>query len=160
MTDTETAPARSIGLRGIAVVLVGAFFLLASFSVLEWYPGSTEPSAIAHIHFADLHDMARLDASPTLSAAYFDRLAWLLLLAAIAVGFAANLPTPASGLLRMVGVAIGLGGVAATYYALDGLARLNEGDYPLHHASAGIWLTFVGYLLVAVGAALGPPRRR
>ncbi|MDT4907682.1 MAG: hypothetical protein QOF87_3090 [Pseudonocardiales bacterium] len=151
---------RSMGTRGIALVLIGALALLISFTVLEWYPGSSQPSAVAHIRFADLHQASDFDLAPVLSGAYFGWLAWVLLLLVIAVGFAANVPTQASGVLRILGAAIGLGGVVATYYALAGLSRRNEGDYPLHNASAGIWLALAGFLIAGLGAALGPMRAR
>lgn len=151
-------PPRSIGTRGIGLVLVGALTVLISFTVLEWYPGSNGPSAVTHIRFADLHEASNFELAPVLPNAYFGWLAWVLLLLVLAVGWAANLPTPASGVLRLLGVAVGLGGTVATYFALDALSEINEGDYPLHNASAGIWLTLAGFLVAGTGAAIGPRR--
>lgn len=160
MTSTRTAPARSLGVLGIVLVLVGAAMIFLSFAVLDWYPGSTDPSAVAHVGFAELGGVSTGDRVPALSSEYFAWLAGVFLLLMIAIGSAANLPTRASGLLRVLGALIGIGGVVATYYALDGLSRLNEGDYPLHKASAGIWLTLAGYVVAGVGAAIGPIRAR
>lgn len=159
MTDSGSARA-TIGVSGIALVMAGAVPVLLAFTALDWYPGSTGPSAVAHIMFGDLRAASKFDLAPALSRAYFGWLAWVLLLLVIVVGIAANLPTPASRFLRVLGGAIGLGGAGATYYALNGLSRLNDGDYPLHDASAGIWLTLAGFLVAGAGAAIGPMRTR
>jgi hypothetical protein len=148
-----------MGLAGIALVLVGVVLLLVSFTApVDWYPGSTRPSAVAHIRFSDLHDLTAASSSIALTKAYFGWLAWVLLIAVIVVGFAANAPTPAADGLRVLGFAVGLAGAAVTYLALNKLASWAGSGGAFDHSRAGVWLAMTGYLVAGVGAAIGPKR--
>jgi hypothetical protein len=155
---THRAPAdtRSVGVAGIAVLVSGAVFVLLSFTTLTWYGAVNGPDSVGRIKFATLHHLTNLVGAPGLTKAYFAWAAWLLLILLIAVGLAANLPSPVTAGLRVLGLFVGLVGAAMTYYAID---RLFDGNV-FTHAGAGVWLALVGYLVAGAGAALGPTRAR
>jgi hypothetical protein len=160
MTNTAAPESRSIGAPGIALTLVGAVLLMISFTAVDWYPGSTGPSAIAHITFTDLHRLTTANTTVGIATAYFGWLAWVLLILVIAVGLAANLPTRAANGLRAAGFALGLAGAACTYLALSKLASASGGSVgAFDHARIGVWLALAGYLVAGAGAAIGPLRR-
>jgi hypothetical protein len=159
MAPTDAAWTRSIGLPGIALVLVGAGLARISFAALDWYAGPTRPGAVAHTTFSDL-DRLTATGYPGIVSAYFGWLAWAAFLVVIIVGFVANLPKPAANGLRATGLVLGLSGSGLTYYVLDRVARLNDGDYPLHHAQVGVWFALAGFLVAGAGAAIGPMRKR
>jgi hypothetical protein len=155
MTDTGASRTPTIGALGMALVVIGAALVLISFTVLDWYPGSTGPGEVAHIKFADLHRLAADNASIEFAGAYFHWLAWVLLILVITVGLGATVATRAASALRVAGFTAGAGGAAITYEALDILAS-TEGGSALDGAQAGVWLAIGGYLVAGIGAALGP----
>jgi hypothetical protein len=158
MAATDPRPARSIGVAGIALLLAGVVLLLVSFTAVDWYPGSTGPSAVAHIGFTDLHHLTAASRSVAIAKAYFGWLAWVLLILVIVVGFAANVPTPAANGLRVAGFALGLAGAVLTYLALDRLASWAGSRSAFDHAQTGVWLAIGGYVVAGLGAVVGPRR--
>jgi hypothetical protein len=159
MAGRDEAGSRSIGVAGIGLVLLGVVALLVSFTApVDWYPGSTGPSAVAHIRFSDLHHLTAASGSVAIAKAYFGWLAWVLLIVLIIVGFAANMPTPAADGLRVLGFVVGLAGAAVTYVALNRLAGSAGSGGAFEHSRAGVWLAVTGYLVAGVGAAVGPKR--
>lgn len=151
-----------VGYPGIGLVFVGAALILLSFTTLNWYPGNHGANAVSDITFSKLHgNLAAFDASWA-SITYFGWIAWTLLLLAIVVGLAANLPTPYHNGLRVAGFAIGLAGFAWTYYALAQYLQAQQdrggakGASVFTNASGGIWAALAGFVLCAAGAALGP----
>jgi hypothetical protein len=158
MAATGARATGSIGVPGIGLLLAGVVLLLVSFTAVDWYPGSNQPSAVAHIGFTDLHHLSAASTSVAIAKAYFGWLAWVLLILVIVVGFAANLPGPASNGLRAAGLAIGVAGAAVTYLALDKLAGWAGSGRAFDDAQAGVWLAIGGYLVAGLGAVLGPRR--
>lgn len=150
----ERQQPRAIGVPGILVVTLGVVLILIAFTTQNWYAASSHVDSAGDVGFAELHRLASVSGGG-LSRAYFGWLAWVLILAAIVVGFLANVPSPASIGLRAVGLLLGLIGAAGTYAALHGVV---PGGDVFHNADAGIWLAVVGYLVTGVGAALGPRR--
>lgn len=137
--------------------------MLLSLTVLTWYEGARgHDVAGAERTFRDLRSNLGTFDAPSASVAYFDWLAWLLLIALIVVGLVANLPTPAANPLRVLGLFLGMVGSAATYYALfvyfeDIRERGGTGDV-FQNARWGLWFALTGYALAGVGAAVGPMR--
>ena len=153
------AQLRGLGLPGIAAVTVGAVLVLAAFTKLNWYSGSSQgaDSIGGGIDFRTLHARVTTFDAPGISSAYFAWLAWTILIAAILLGFGANLPGRAADSLRVLGATLGAIGAAATYIALHELvAAAGTGAGVFDHAAIGLWLTLAGYLLIAIGAAAGP----
>lgn len=151
---------KRLGYPGIALVLCGAVLVLVSFTAVNWYAGSHGADAVSDIGFRDLHQNLSAFHAPGAATTYFGWIAWTVLILALICGFAANLPTAHANGLRVAGLALGLVGFAWTYYALaqyiQGLKDRGVDAGVFDNAGAGIYLALVGYLLLALGAAIGP----
>jgi hypothetical protein len=153
---------RTIRVLGVAVVLVGALLVLAAFRFLDWYdvPARTADSA-GNVTFGKLRASTDQLTGTGLAGAYFDWLAWVLLIALIITGVAANLATPISDPLRVAGFVLGLLGAIATYYALHQHFRATASHHGVFYNSTwGLWAAIGGFLLAAAGAVLGPRKLR
>lgn len=145
---------------GVLLVVLGAVLVLAAFRFLDWYDlPSGRADTVPDATFSDLHANVDQLGGAGVAAAYFDWLAWTLLIALVFVGAAAGLPTPVRDPLRVAGFLIGLVGVAATYYALAQHSNATGGQGALHNATWGVWLTLGGFAMGAFGAASGSVRR-
>jgi Na+/proline symporter len=161
---------RRIGVFGIVLVSAGAIMLILSFTTLEWRKLVARGDAVSEIDFAALRQNLEhfpAGGKPGPTVAYFTWLCWVLLIALILVGFAANLPTRRSNGLRLLGFFLGLVGAAFTYYALSRYSLASHDLFgtssgALDNADLGIWFALGGYLLAGAGSAIGPrqPRRR
>lgn len=155
---------RSVRTWGVAIVLAGALVALASFRLLDWYDTSARGAdSAASSTFSDLRDNADQLSGAGTATAYFDWLAWVLLIALVCVGVGANLPVRPADLLRIVGSVLGVLGVAATYLAVAQLhdaqvAAGGEKHSALYNSTWGLWLALAGFACGAVGAVLGPRR--
>jgi hypothetical protein len=160
---TAAPPARSIGLRSAVLVIGGAVLVLVSFRFLDWYEVPPRADSAGSITFGALHTTADQLSGVSAATAYFDWLAWVLLIGVIAAGIGAILPVAPADALRVTGFLLGLLGVAATYFAIAQLhnAQVSAGAEKhsvFYNATWGLWATFLGFLLAAAGAALGPRR--
>jgi hypothetical protein len=156
---------RAIGLPGVVLVLVGAALVLLSFRFLDWYDVPPRADSAGSITFGALKTSADQLSGAGAATAYFDWLAWVLLIGLIAAGIAANLAVPGADALRVVGFLFGLIGVAATYFAVAQLhnAQVAAGATKhsvLYNSTWGLWAAFVGYFLAAIGAVIGVRRAR
>jgi hypothetical protein len=156
----DTKP--TIGVPGVVLALVGAAFVLVSIRFLDWYDVSTRGADTAgNVTFAKLRTSADQLGGAGVATAYFDWLAWVLLIGMIVVGVGANLVTRISDVLRVVGFLIGLAGAASTYYALAQHFNATASKHSVFYNSTwGLWLTLLGFLLGAAGAVLGPRSAR
>ena len=152
---------RAVRLTAVALVLAGAALVLISFRFLDWYVVPHRADSAGDITFATLHANADQLSGVGAATAYFDWLAWLLLILLIGVGIAANLSAPMTDGLRVVGFLLGLIGAAATYFAIAQLHNAQvaagaEKHSVFYNSSWGLWAAFIGYLAAATGAAIGP----
>jgi hypothetical protein len=158
---TEQSSRRSIGVPGIALVLVGAAVVLLSIRFLTWYDVPAGHDSSGDVTFGKLHGSVEQLGGAGVASAYFGWLAWVLLLGGIVAGVAANVPSPASDPLRVAGFAVGLVGAAGTYYALAQHFNATGSTHSVfHNATWGVWAALLGFVLIAAGAALGPRRTR
>lgn len=148
-------PARqSPGIFGIILTGIGAVLLILSLTSLDW-----ESSGGNKVDFSDLH-RATKDAGQALPKAYFSWLAWVMLIVVVLVALLANMPLGGSvNVLRALGLLLGLGAIAITIFAL----RANADWKPFfkavkRDADIGLWLTLAGFLLVGIGALIGPKK--
>lgn len=139
---------RRYGGVGAGVAVAGAVVVLVSFAVLDWIGRGGSPIAT----FRQIHDSVGIAGY---AAVYFGWLGWVLLAVTLLLALAANGASPIHGLLRTVGVLVGLGAVAATVFALKQLADASWSDIG-HHADVGYWLAIAGFALMAGGAVIGP----
>jgi hypothetical protein len=154
---------RSIGVPGVVLVLGGAVLVLVGFRFLDWYEQPAGADSAGKITFGALHATADQLGGAGAAAAYFDWLAWVVVIALIAAGLCANLPLPAADGLRVAGFLLGLVGVAATYFAIAQLhnAQVTAGAQKhsvFYNSTWGLWAAFAGYFVAAVGSGLGPRR--
>ena len=156
---TAQAARRTIGVPGVVLVLLGALCVLLAFRFLHWYDVPAAHDSSGDVTFSKLHASADQLGGAGVAAAYFGWLAWLLLLAGIALGVAANLPTGLADPLRVVGFLVGLLGTAGTYYALAQHFNATGSPHGIFHNSTwGTWAALAGFAIMAVGSALGPRR--
>lgn len=160
---------RRIGVPGVGLVSAGAIALILSFTTLEWrHRPAAHGDTVTRIDFAELRQNLEhfpAGGKPAASIAYFSWLCWVLLIALIVIGFAANLPSRGSDGLRLTGFFLGLVGAALTYYALSRYAEATHDLFgtssgALDNADLGIWFALAGYLAAGLGSALGPMSAR
>jgi hypothetical protein len=160
MTAAKNAQ-RAIGVPGVGLAVAGGALVLVAFRFLAWYDAPARTDAAPRVTFGQLHGNADQLGTASTATAYFDWLGWVLLLALVALGVAANLPGRPSDALRVAGFLLGVVGVGATYFAVAQLhnAQVAAGaarHSVFFHATWGLWLTLAGFALGAIGAALGP----
>jgi hypothetical protein len=152
---------RAVRLPAVALVLGGAALVLVSFRFLDWYEVPRRADSAGNVTFATLHGNADQLANAGTATAYFDWLAWLVLILLVGLGVAANLAAPMTDALRVAGFLLGVVGAAATYLAVAQLhnaqvaAGAQKGSV-FHNSTWGLWTAFIGYLVAAAGAAIGP----
>jgi hypothetical protein len=143
----------------MSAVLLGGLAVLLALTVLDWYDYDGGLNTVPAATFRSLRDAADFPGLPWIVPAYFDWLAWALLIAVIAVGTLANFPVRASDPLRAIGLVLGAAGTAVTYWALQEFRSYgDEGSYAFQAASLGLWFAMGGFLLAGIGAAIGPRR--
>ena len=184
----DPGPSRSFGVISAAVTAVGAVLGVVGFTAFDWFSNGDANSVLqgasGHSTFSKVHDeldtfkraVAQVPGGLSKSVhygvapAYFSWLGWTLLIGGVALALIGA--SPVSGFSeagRALGVLAGIAGVGATFGAIylfrfdAGLAsQLNTTspgylDY-LKHTSVGFFLAVGGFVLVAVGAAMGPNR--
>jgi hypothetical protein len=72
------------------------------------------------------------------------------------LALAANLPSPIHGALRVVGLLVGIGGAVCTFFSLE----VVNGFSIVHDTGAGFWLGIAAFVIVGIGALIGPPEDR
>jgi hypothetical protein len=148
-----------IGVLGVVLVITGAVLVLIAIRFLHWYDVPAGHDSSGDVTFSKLRASAEQLGGAGVASAYFGWLAWLLLLAVIVLGVAANLPTPVADPLRVAGFLVGLVGAAATYYAMAQHFNATGSSHNVFHNSTwGLWAALLGFLLAATGAVLGPRR--
>ena len=157
--DTRRAPA--IGVRGLLLIVAGTALVVAADRRLTWYQVGGGADTASEATFASLRNSVDQVGGARAAEIYFHWLSWTLLIAVIALGALANVETPITGLMRILGFVAGAAGVGATYYALlqytdvqaqAGAIRHN----PLFNGSWGLLAALGGFGLTALGAGLGP----
>jgi hypothetical protein len=163
------------------VAFSGAVLVVLALTVLTWFSTDKVSSvfrAAGNRTFREVHHALEVtyDKIPAqlstyvdfgISRAYFGWLAWVLFAVAVVLAIIALLPTPAAPFLRVLGLLVGLAAAALTFWAIDLISlsgpvaktirHPSYGDY-LSHANVGFWFAVVGFLLIGVGALIGPRR--
>jgi hypothetical protein len=165
VVTSETDGRRAIGVPGMVLVLAGALLALASFGFLDWYDAAARADTTPEITFSELRTSADQLSGASSAMAYFDWLAWVALILVILVGIAANLPLSFADGLRVAGFLLGIVGVTATYVAIAQLHNAQvaagaEKHSVFYNSTWGLWFAFLGFVVAAAGAALGPRRVR
>ena len=90
------------------------------------------------------------------ATAYFGWLGWVLLAVGAIAAIAGNLPTSASGAARALGALVGLAGVGVTFWAIKFVHDDDSYTEFLKRADIGFYVAAGGFLLIAIGALMGP----
>jgi hypothetical protein len=152
---TGAAGGPTFGVVGALLAFVGAALGIVAFTAVNWFDGR------GNSHLGDVHDVVnrahRFGLDTGIAKLYYSWLAWVLLGLAVVVAVLANIPGPASGALRGLGVLVGLAGIGVTFWAVQ-FAHGQAYTEFLKHARVGFYLTLGAFLLTAIGAAVGPRR--
>ena len=155
---------QSVGYVGIALAVVGAMFMIAGVTALNWYSVGGE-----HATLSDLQPGAK-DMDVGLMTAYGGFLVWILLILVLAAAVAACVPIGSAGpAMRVIAPLVGVLGVVVTLVALNsywskfkGLNRTQ--DVPdgkagiFTHSASGLWMTLAGFLIAGIAGVFGPRR--
>jgi hypothetical protein len=154
--DPYATPTRrddTIGVAGMIIAAIGIAAMLVSFLALKWEKGGPDSK------FSKIHDAlsAGLPGVNGLSKAYFGWLGWALLVVVAVIALAANLPTPVSPALRILGLLLGLGGAVVTLFAIK-VGSNDSFSYDIKHGGIGYWVAIAGFVVAGIGAVIGPQR--
>jgi hypothetical protein len=154
----ERPPTRTgFGGTALGVVTGGAVLVLLAFTVLDWLSFRGD-STFARIH-------ARLNlAGPFatgLADAYFSWLGWTTFGVVLVVAVLAALVASIGRVLRPVALVLALAGVGLTFWSIKLMvAPIPKYADILSSQRLGFYAAVMGFLLMGIGAAIGPSRRR
>jgi hypothetical protein len=141
------------GVVGTVTAAIGAILVVIAFTAVNWGKrGGTKFGDIGR----ELDDAGA--AASGLAKAYFGWLGWLLLVVTIVLCVAACAPSPASQALRAFGAIAAAVSIAVTFFAI----RLGVNDAysdDIKSVRIGFYFTIAGFLLLGIGALIGPRRR-
>ncbi|MDP9118049.1 MAG: hypothetical protein M3O28_12475 [Actinomycetota bacterium] len=154
----DPGPTQRFGAVSALFTAVGTVFLVLAFTVTNWFKSSPDAS-----HLRDVHHVLTLISPSPIAKAYFGWLAWVLLVAAVVAALLAATPTIATP-FRVLGVVIAAAGIGLTFAAIhlySGGApnSLSYGTY-LRNARLAFYLAIVGFIVVGIGAGIGPRQER
>lgn len=172
------APAPMPNRVGLVLIGIGAVLGALSLTVLNWFHGNLELLHGSQSTAGDIGDL--LDRLVTtrralddrnaihlgLSDYYFSWLAWVLLAALVIVAIVAALPTSEGGRVRILAGLLSLLGILATFWSLDLYRPAHSAPVAsgpsyadfVSHTSFGAWAAFAAFVLIGLGAVLGPSR--
>jgi len=149
-----------------SLVVPGALFGWLALTTLPWYDTRSLEDEPDRYRFVELklQTLAGRPDTPPLVNAYFDWLAWTLLVAVLVLALAAAVATRAVRTLRGVTLVAGLASAVMTYVSVVQLFHwlAFTGFSGSNHTQSGLWLAVGGFALMGLAAALGPivaPRR-
>jgi hypothetical protein len=144
-----------IGVVGLGITVAGAVLVTIAFTALDWLKVGGN-STFGRIH-------GRLEIIGPLAAgvakAYFSWLGWLTFGVVVAVAVLAKLPVPFPAVLRPLGVVLAVVAIGLTFGSIK-LVTTSVPSYAdtLRNQSLGFYLAIGGFLVVGVGALIGPRR--
>lgn len=138
------------GIVGMVLGLLGGVLLIVCFTALDWYSG-------ANSSFSNIHDGldAAGGAAKGFASAYFSWFAWTFLVVSVLAAVGSSFPSPALRAARVIGVVAAFAAAGLSFLAVQ-LTDQRSYLYFLEHARVGFYLTVIGFVLVGVGAAIGP----
>jgi hypothetical protein len=157
MARLDPGPGLAFGVLGTVIAAVGAVLVVLSFTVLDWLTRGSEPDS----HFRTIRRVLSRDAVPAAGPAklYFSWLGWALLVAVVVFALLANLPSPLTNAFRVIGALGAAAAIAVTFVAIKLADGPAYSEY-LKHARIGFYVAVGGFLLVGIGALVGPARER
>lgn len=157
MARIDPGPSYTFGFIGAAIAVVGIVLGIVSFVALDWATDSGQSATFSTLKDAVTAAADQGSAFGGDTEIYFKWLGWVLLIVSFVVALLACLPSPASPALRGLGVLLGLAGIGLTLWAFKGFGTWSD---IFKHGAIGLWLALAGFLLIAIGAAIGPQRAK
>jgi xanthosine utilization system XapX-like protein len=145
---------RGVGITGIVFTAIGAALGVVAFTALDW--GKTSPTKFSDLHHT-VTALDRVGVATGIAKLYVGWLGWTLLAVAVVLAIAANLPSPASPALRIVGALAGLAGIGLTLWAID-LGHGPPYTEFLKNARVGFYVALGAFVFISLGAMIGPRR--
>ncbi len=168
MARLDPGPSHGFGVVSAVLTGLGALLVILAFTALDWF-GSGDVSG-SKSKFSDIHKVLGISGLKDLAQGppklYFGWLGWALLAAAALTALLAALPTLGAP-FRVIGVLVAVAAIVLTFLAIQLLK--NNGQVPgdlrgysawLKHARTGFYTAVAGFVLMGVGAAIGPSRSR
>lgn len=160
MARLDPGPSQSVGVPGAVLTAIGAALVIVAFTAVNWFTKGTS----GHSKASDLHKILddNKDAAVPLSRLYFAWLGWALLVVVVILAVLAILPSPVSKAFRILGAIVAVLAIAATFLAihLDSSDQSPAYSEYLKHARLGFYFAVGGFLLLGIGAVLGPRQQR
>jgi flagellar biosynthesis protein FlhB len=161
----DPGPSQDFGQVSFLITIVGAALVILAFTVINWFQGSTS-SSFRNIHKTMNEANAAGIKSEVVAKAYFSWLAWVLLAVVLICALLAAVPT-IGGPFRIVGPLSAVAAIALTFVAIKLFKDTTQLDASyrgytqyLKHARVAFYLAVGGFLLMGVGAVIGPRRDR
>jgi hypothetical protein len=146
-----STPRRTFGVVGAILAIVGGAALVVGFTAVAWYSRGG-----SNLKYSTFHDVVQLPGADAFAKLYFTWLGWALLAASVVIALLANAPTGGAGLLRILGLIVGIGSAVVTIFALK-----SGGDSfsdVFKNTAVGLYLVLGGFVVCGIGAAIGPRR--
>ena len=138
------------GIASMVFSLLGGILLIVCLTALEWFDGGAT--------FGDVRDgVKNSGAAAGFASAYFGWFAWTFLLISVAAAIGASFPSPALRALRVIGVVPAFSAAGLSFLAVQVTSGRSYTDW-LGDARIGFYLAVLGFVLIGVGAAIGPRR--
>jgi hypothetical protein len=159
-------PRRPVSLAGLIVTNLGVVLLVLCFTAFPWL-GGHEGFFGYSANFSDIRRAVELSPGaggpPLLTQWYFIWLTWVLLAITGLCAFIANLDLdPDTGRLLRLGASLsGAAGIIVTFVVIVQIphsSHVGFWDF-IGHYRAGMWMTFIGFLVVVWGAFLSEAGR-
>ena len=134
------------GIVGMVLGLLGGVLLIVCFTALDWF--SIDGGARS---FSDVNSL-RVDG---FASSYFGWFAWTFAIVAVLAAVGSSFPSPALRALRVIGVVTAFSAAGLSFLALQVNVAQSYTTW-LKDARAGFYLAVIGFVLVGIGAAIGP----
>jgi hypothetical protein len=144
---------QAFGIVSTVLALLGGIVGIVALTGLDWFKNG--------VSFSDTHDALNTegDRANAFASAYFGWLAWTFLIIAVIAAVAASFPSPALRIARVIGVVVGIAAAGLSFLALQFGDFVSYTDV-IKNARVGFYLLVLAYLLVGVGAGIGPRKVR
>lgn len=135
------------GIASMVCSLLGAILTIVCLTSLQWF--SVDGGSRS---FSDIGDYSTIAG---FAKAYFGWFAWTFLIISTISAVAASFPSPALRALRVLGVVAAFATAGLSFLAVQVNTARSYVDW-LGDARIGFYLAIAGFIVIGVGAAIGP----
>lgn len=142
------------GIAGMVFALLGAVLLVVCFTALDWFSVDAQGFS-RNFSFGEVGDLLDNGGGTGFATAYFHWFAWVFMVVAAAAAIGSSFPSPALRALRVVGVVAAFAAAGLSFLALQVTDNRGYVEW-FKDARVGFYLAVLGFVLIGVGAAIGP----